>query len=350
MESTVNVKRGGLGRGLGALIPTGPAEDQIEGARFEELPLDSIEPNPRQPREVFDPDALAELVASIREVGILQPVVVREVDPGRYQLIMGERRWRASREAGQTTIPAIIRETGDDAMLREALLENLHRQELNALEEAAAYQQLLEEFGTTHEELADRVGRSRSHVSNTLRLLNLAPSVQRRVAAGVLSAGHARALLALDDAESQEKLAARVVAEGLSVRAVEEIVAVGPSEPTARAARAKRPVAPAVGALAELLSEQLETRVTIDIGRRRGKLVVEFATLDDLERIVSAIAPDAAGLLKGAEQGSSDGETAGGSADPQEPARDEAAGQHDHQGAGDHAESQGGEGGHDHHE
>ena len=306
----MNVKRGGLGRGLGALIPTGPSEDQIEGARFEELPLDSIEPNPRQPREVFDPDALAELVSSIREVGILQPVVVREVDPGRYQLIMGERRWRASREAGQSTIPAIVRETGDDAMLRDALLENLHRQELNALEEAAAYQQLLEEFGTTHEELADRVGRSRSHVSNTIRLLNLAPSVQRRVAAGVLSAGHARALLALDDAESQEKLAARVVAEGLSVRAVEEIVAVGPAESPARAARTRRPVAPAVGALAELLSEQLETRVTIDIGRRRGKLVVEFATLDDLERIVTTIAPDAAGLLKGDDGGSAAGEPA----------------------------------------
>jgi ParB family chromosome partitioning protein len=304
----MNVKRGGLGRGLGALIPTGPADDDdvseaavIEGTRFEELPLDSVEPNPRQPREVFDPDALAELVASIREVGILQPVVVREVNPGHYQLIMGERRWRASREAGLETIPAIIRETGDDAMLRDALLENLHRQELNALEEAAAYQQLLEEFGATHEVLAERVGRSRSHVTNTLRLLNLTPSVQRRVAAGVLSAGHARALLALDDAEKQEQLAARVVAEGLSVRAVEEIVSVGPAEPTARAPRTRRPVAPAVGALAELLSEQLETRVTIDLGKRRGKMVVEFASLEDLERIVTVFAPDAAGLLRGAD-------------------------------------------------
>src|SRR3954454_2274573 len=274
MESRVNVKRGGLGRGLGALIPTGPAEDQIEGARFEELPLDSIEPNPRQPREVFDPDALAELVTSIREVGILQPVVVREVDPGRYQLIMGERRWRASREAGQTTIPAIIRETGDDAMLRDALLENLHRQELNALEEAAAYQQLLTEFGAIHEELADKIGRSRSHVSNTLRLLNLPPTVQRRVAAGVLSAGHARALLVLEDTAAQEQLAARVVAEGLSVRAVEEIVAVGERPPASRATRSRRPTAPALTALAELLSEQFETRVSIDMGRRRGKLVV----------------------------------------------------------------------------
>src|SRR3954454_9730521 len=258
MESRVNVKRGGLGRGLGALIPTGPAEDQIEGARSEELPLDSIEPNPRQPREVFDPDALAELVTSIREVGILQPVVVREVDPGRYQLIMGERRWRASRDAGLQTIPAIIRDTPDDDLLRDALLENLHRQELNALEEAAAYSQLLEEFGATHEELADRVGRSRSHVTNTMRLLQLAPSVQRRVAAGVLSAGHARALLALDSVEAQEQIATRVVAEGLSVRAVEEIVAIGPDPQRGTAGpRAKKPVAPAVAELSAQLSELL---------------------------------------------------------------------------------------------
>jgi ParB family transcriptional regulator, chromosome partitioning protein len=366
----VNVKRGGLGRGLGALIPTGPADEAIEGARFEELPLDSIEPNPRQPREVFDPDALAELVASIGEVGILQPVVVREVGPGRYQLIMGERRWRASREAGLATIPAIIRETGDDAMLRDALLENLHRQQLNALEEAAAYQQLLEEFGATHEELADRVGRSRSHVTNTLRLLNLAPSVQRRVAAGVLSAGHARALLTLEDAESQEKLAARVVAEGLSVRAVEEIVSVGPSEPTARATRARKPVAPAVGALAELLSEQLETRVTIEIGRRRGKMIVEFATMDDLDRIVSTIAPDAAGLLP---SGGGDGDTpwpdsgqpaagASGEADQTTPADSEHRHEDHEQGGhsqgerqepgdqshdGDHGHNGGGDAGHD---
>jgi ParB family chromosome partitioning protein len=286
----VNVRRGGLGRGLGALIPTGPAEDAIEGARFDEIPLDSVEPNPRQPREVFDPDALAELVASIREVGILQPVVVRELDPGRYQLIMGERRWRASREAGLETVPAIIRDTPDDALLRDALLENLHRQELNALEEAAAYAQLLEEFGATHEELADRVGRSRSHVTNTLRLLQLAPSVQRRVAAGVLSAGHARALLALDNAEAQEQLAARVVAEGLSVRAVEEIVAVGPDpQRGTQTPRSKRPVAPAVAELASQLSELFETRVAVDLGRRRGKIVIQFASIDDLERIAGLL-------------------------------------------------------------
>jgi ParB family transcriptional regulator, chromosome partitioning protein len=285
----VNVRRGGLGRGLGALIPTGPAEEQIEGARFEEVPLDSIEPNPRQPREVFDPEALAELVTSIREVGILQPIVVRELDPGRYQLIMGERRWRASREAGLDAVPAIIRDTADDALLRDALLENLHRQELNALEEAAAYAQLLEEFGATHEELADRVGRSRSHVTNTLRLLHLTPSVQRRVAAGVLSAGHARALLALDNAEAQEHLASRVVAEGLSVRAVEEIVAVGAQERPTAAPRAKKAIAPAVAVLADRLSEQLDTRVTVELGKRRGKVVIQFGSVDDLERIAGLL-------------------------------------------------------------
>jgi ParB family chromosome partitioning protein len=285
----VNVRRGGLGRGLGALIPTGPGEEQIEGARFEEVPLDSIEPNPRQPREVFDPDALAELVTSIREVGILQPIVVRELDPGRYQLIMGERRWRASREAGLQSVPAIVRDTADDAMLRDALLENLHRQELNALEEAAAYAQLLEEFGATHEELADRVGRSRSHVTNTLRLLHLAPTVQRRVAAGVLSAGHARALLALDDAEAQERLASRVVAEGLSVRAVEEIVAVGGQERAAPAPRTRKAIAPAVAVLADRLSERLDTRVTVELGKRRGKVVIQFGSVDDLERIAGLL-------------------------------------------------------------
>ena len=296
----MNVRRGGLGRGLGALIPTGHEEAEA-GARFDELPLDSITPNPRQPREVFDPDALAELVASILAVGVLQPVVVRELEPGQFQLIMGERRWRAAREAGLDTVPAIIRETPDDALLRDALLENLHRQQLNALEEAAAYQQLLEEFGTTHEELADRIGRSRSHVSNTLRLLNLAPAVQRRVAAGVLSAGHARALLALEDAGAQERLAERVVAEGLSVRAVEEIVAVGGAaeQPARPATRQRRPQAPALAALGERLSDLLETRVSVELGRRRGKLVISFATVDDLERIVSQIAPQAAQALRG---------------------------------------------------
>jgi ParB family transcriptional regulator, chromosome partitioning protein len=289
----VNVRRGGLGRGLGALIPTGPAEEEALGARLEEIALDAIEPNPRQPREAFDPDALAELVASIQAVGVLQPVVVRELEPNRYQLVMGERRWRATREAGLSTVPAIVRETHDDDMLRDALLENLHRQQLNALEEAAAYQQLLTEFGTTHEQLADRLGRSRSHVSNTLRLLNLAPAVQRRVAAGVLSAGHARALLALDDHQAQERLAERVIAEGLSVRSVEELVTVGEPAPAARAPRAKRDQPAELAALAELLAEALDTRVSIEMGRRRGKLVVEFATMEDLERVLGQLAPGA---------------------------------------------------------
>jgi len=289
----VNVRRGGLGRGLGALIPTGPAEEEAIGARLEEIPLDAIEPNPRQPREVFDPEALAELVASINAVGVLQPVVVRELEPNRFQLVMGERRWRATREAGLASIPAIVRDTADDDLLRDALLENLHRQQLNALEEAAAYQQLLTEFGTTHEQLADRIGRSRSHVSNTLRLLNLAPAVQRRVAAGVISAGHARALLALDDHDAQARLADRVVAEGLSVRSVEELVTVGEPDERTRITRTKREQPAELGALAELLSEALDTRVRIEMGRRRGKLVVEFATMDDLERVLGQLAPGA---------------------------------------------------------
>ena len=289
----MNVRRGGLGRGLGALIPTGPAEEEAIGARLEEIPLDAIEPNPRQPREVFDPEALAELVASINAVGVLQPVVVRELEPNRFQLVMGERRWRATREAGLASIPAIVRDTADDDLLRDALLENLHRQQLNALEEAAAYQQLLTEFGTTHEQLADRIGRSRSHVSNTLRLLNLAPAVQRRVAAGVISAGHARALLALDDHDAQARLADRVVAEGLSVRSVEELVTVGEPDERTRITRTKREQPAELGALAELLSEALDTRVRIEMGRRRGKLVVEFATMDDLERVLGQLAPGA---------------------------------------------------------
>jgi ParB family chromosome partitioning protein len=288
----MNVRRGGLGRGLGALIPAGPAEEDLAGARFDELPVESIEPNPRQPREDFDEQALAELVTSIREVGVLQPVVVRESSPGRYQLVMGERRWRACREAGMATVPAIIRETGDEALLRDALLENLHRQQLNPLEEAAAYQQLLAEFGATHDELADRIGRSRSQVSNTIRLLGLPPSVQRRVGAGVLSAGHARALLGLADADAQERLAARVVAEGLSVRSTEELVATdeAPATPRARASRAPKPAA--LARLEESMSELLETTVSVDLGRRRGKLTISFATLEDLQRVLGVLAPD----------------------------------------------------------
>jgi ParB family chromosome partitioning protein len=290
--------RRGLGRGLGSLIPTStPAADDdgapavIAGAHFAELPLAAIVPNPRQPRTVFDEDALAELTASIREVGLLQPIVVRPVDAGRYELVMGERRWRAAQEAGLDAIPAIVRETADDVLLRDALLENLHRAQLNPLEEAAAYQQLLDDFGCTHDDLAQRIGRSRPQISNTLRLLNLSAPVQRRVAAGVLSAGHARTLLGVDDPDRQDTLAARVVAEGISVRALEELVAVGdqPERP-ARATR-RQPVAPGLADIADRLSERFETRCKVELGRRKGRVIVEFASLDDLQRILALMDP-----------------------------------------------------------
>lgn len=267
---------------------------QVTGAYFEEVAVDSITPNPRQPRRTFDDDALDELAASIAEVGLLQPVVVRNLGGGRYELVMGERRWRASRRAGLDFIPAIVRETHDDDMLRDALMENLHRQQLDPLEEAAAYQQLLDDFGATHEQLAQKIGRSRPHISNTLRLLNLPPAVQKRVAAGVISAGHARALLSLDDSQAQERLAQRIVAEGLSVRAVEEIVAIGDDSPkkSSRRPSASRPVAPALRHLADRLSDLFETRVKVELGRNKGKIVVEFATVDDLERIVKAMSTE----------------------------------------------------------
>lgn len=288
----MNVRRGGLGRGLGALIPTGPedsrSDEAVPGVRFAELPVADVRPNPRQPRADFDEGSMAELVASIREVGLLQPVVVRETGPASFELVMGERRWRATRAAGLETIPAIIRDTADDAMLRDALLENLHRQSLNPLEEGAAYQQLLQEFGATHDELAQRIGRSRSQVTNTLRLLHLPPSVQRRVAAGVLSAGHARALLSLEDPEAQERLASRVVAEGLSVRAVEEAVSTSEARPT-RSSRPGRQPFPRLDAVAEALSDRLDTRVKVDMGRSRGKVVVEFASDEDLDRILGVL-------------------------------------------------------------
>ncbi|MFF5495881.1 ParB/RepB/Spo0J family partition protein [Streptomyces aquilus] len=272
------------------------------GAHFAELPLDSITPNPRQPREVFDEDALQELVTSIREVGLLQPVVVRQVGPGRYELIMGERRWRASREAGLDAIPAIVRATEDDKLLLDALLENLHRAQLNPLEEAAAYDQLLKDFNCTHDQLADRIGRSRPQVSNTLRLLKLSPAVQRRVAAGVLSAGHARALLSVEDSEEQDRLAHRIVAEGLSVRAVEEIVTLMGSRPQT-AQRAKGPragtrVSPALSDLAGRLSDRFETRVKVDLGQKKGKITVEFASMEDLERILGTLAPGEGPVLQ----------------------------------------------------
>ncbi|MEU9076744.1 ParB/RepB/Spo0J family partition protein [Kitasatospora sp. NPDC004745] len=276
---------------------------EVAGARFAELPLDAIRPNPRQPREVFDEDKLAELVASIREVGLLQPVVVRQVGAERFELIMGERRWRASREAGLERIPAIVRATEDDKLLLDALLENLHRAELNPLEEAAAYDQLLRDFSCTHDELADRIGRSRVHVSNTLRLLKLPPAVQSRVAAGVLTAGHARALLGVPDRERQEELAKRINAEGLSVRTTEEIVRMMAQEekPKRQAPKAGRILSPAFNDLASRLSDRFETRVKVEVSQRggklgKGKVVLEFGSVDDLNRILDSLAPGEDGL------------------------------------------------------
>ena len=321
-------QRRGLGRGLGALIPESPrladsdaargpegpghaatataaggpgdaAEGPVEvfGAHYLEIAVSAITPNPRQPRRTFDEDALEELAESIRQVGLLQPVVVRAAGPGRYELIMGERRWRASERAGLTEIGAIVKQTQDNELLVDALIENLHRQQLDPLEEAAAYQQLLDDFGATHEQLAQKIGRSRPHISNTLRLLNLPPAVQKRLAAGVLSAGHARALLSLDSAEAKERLAHRIVAEGLSVRAVEEIVALGGEEaPRKRSAPARQPVAPGLRRLADRLSDLLETRVKVELGKHKGKIVVEFASHEDLERIVRAMSPETSGL------------------------------------------------------
>jgi ParB family chromosome partitioning protein len=280
----------------------------VPGASYGEIPLDEIRPNPRQPRSVFDEDDMAELVHSIREIGVLQPVVVRPVSAGqgsdgevaegvRYELIMGERRWRASREAGKETIPAIVKETEDDDLLRDALLENLHRSQLNPLEEAAAYSQLLEDFGCTHDDLAGRIGRSRPQISNTLRLLKLPPLVARRVAAGVLSAGHARALLSLEDGAAMERLAQRIVAEGLSVRSVEEIVALGGDQ--GAQTKPRRPRAgnrhPQLDDLAARLSDRFDTRVNIALGQRKGKLTVEFASVDDLNRIVEMLGVDPRG-------------------------------------------------------
>jgi ParB/RepB/Spo0J family partition protein len=313
-------QRRGLGRGLGALIPdvaklaeadaargrdayaqpeTGDprlaAPAEVIGAQYAEIPVTAISPNPRQPRRTFDEDALDELAESIRQVGLLQPVVVRATGPGRYELVMGERRWRASQRAGLTEIGAIVKQTQDDDLLRDALIENLHRQQLDPLEEAAAYQQLLDDFGATHEQLAQKIGRSRPHISNTLRLLNLPPGVQKRLAAGVLSAGHARALLSLDSTEAQERLASRIIAEGLSVRAVEEIVSLGGDEAPRRRSRATQspqPTAPGRRRLADRLSDLFETRVKVEVGKHKGKIVIEFASPDDLERIVKAMSPD----------------------------------------------------------
>jgi ParB family chromosome partitioning protein len=333
-------KRGGLGRGLAALIPTAPppAADEspalpappaspvvptsappvslvpplaepaprgtegtvgVPGAQLREVAVDDVVPNPKQPRQVFDDEAMDELTYSVREFGLLQPIVVRErtsTEPGPpYELIMGERRLRAAKAAQLETVPAIVRDTTDDALLRDALLENIHRVQLNPLEEAAAYQQLLEEFGATHEELATRIGRSRSQVTNTIRLMKLPVKVQTRVAAGVLSAGHARALLGLDDAEAMDALATRIVAEGMSVRATEEAVAMAAAEQPSAKRRTRRITAPGVEELAGRLSDAFETKVKVQIGRAKGRIVVEFGSVDDLQRIIGLMAPDITG-------------------------------------------------------
>ncbi|KAA2251334.1 ParB/RepB/Spo0J family partition protein [Solihabitans fulvus] len=316
-------RKGGLGRGLAALIPSGPPpasgngaspgvatlsrpkgtdpagepfeETSVAGAVYREVDIVSIKPNPKQPRQVFDEEALSELEHSIREFGLMQPIVVRELGNGDYELVMGERRWRATQRAGLQTIPAIVRQTADDAMLRDALLENIHRVQLNPLEEAAAYQQLLDEFAVTHEELAGRIGRSRPVITNTIRLLKLPLPVQRRVAAGVLSAGHARALLGLDEPGAQEDLATKIVAEGMSVRATEEAVTLAKSaEPAKAKPVVRKPMqAPGLQDLAERLSDSFDTRVKVELGRRKGRIVVEFGSVDDLERIIHLMAPDA---------------------------------------------------------
>jgi ParB family transcriptional regulator, chromosome partitioning protein len=293
----MNATRRGLGRGLGSLIPTAAQREQAgaplpAGAYFADVAVSDVAPNPRQPRQVFDEESLEELISSIREVGVLQPIVVRPMDGHRFELIMGERRLRASRSAGRDTIPAIVRETPDDEMLRDALMENLHRAQLNPLEEAAAYQQMIDDFGLTHDDLANRLGRSRPHISNTLRLLRLTPPVQRRVAAGVLSAGHARALVAIDDPDRQTRLADRVVAEGLSVRGLEEIAATNDdidNEPGSDSARRSpsRPHAPGLAEIEERLVERFETRCRVQLGRRKGKISIEFASLEDLRRILA---------------------------------------------------------------
>ncbi len=291
-------QRRGLGRGLAALIPQEPGS----GNMFAEIPLSAIAPNPRQPRGVFDEDELEGLATSIRDLGLLQPLVVRRAGDDRYELIAGERRLRASRIAGLTAVPAIIRDTDDTDLLKEALVENIHRVQLNPLEEAAAYQQLLEDFGVTQEELARRLGKSRPSISNGLRLLTLPPAVQRKVAAGVLSAGHAKAVLALPDKRAQEALADRIVAEGLSVRATEEIVRLRmlDDEPGGSTSSSggggsssrgrQRVTAPALVELQDDLSDALKARVKISMGARTGKLTVQFGSIDDLERIVGVIA------------------------------------------------------------
>lgn len=281
-------KRGGLGTNLDALIPTSLTVGGKEVAQQNEIDINLISPNPKQPRTVFDEAALKELMVSIKEIGILQPPVVREVSGGRYELIMGERRYRAAKAVGLKTIPVIIRQTPDNELLREALIENIHRSQLNPLEEGAAYAQLLSDFNCTHEELAIKLGRSRPHLSNTMRLLSLPPTVQNRVALGIISAGHARALLGLTDAAEIEKLANRIVAENLSVRSVEEIIATGGSGKKSTK-RKTRKSSPELNEIAEELGDYLDTRVKIEGSANQGKIVIEYSGGQDLQRIIKEI-------------------------------------------------------------
>ncbi len=291
----MSTRKGGLGRGLDALIPTSIMPTEIKTAsgvvtaNRDEIDLNNISANPKQPRTVFDEDQLTELALSIKEVGLLQPPVVRSIGNGKYQLIMGERRFRAAKLAGLKSIPVIIRQTTDDQLLREALIENIHRSQLNPLEEGADYQQLLNDFSYTHDELAAKLSKSRPAITNTMRLLNLPPAVQRKVAAGVISAGHARALLSLTDEKEIENLANRIVSEGLTVRAVEEIVATGGTKVKAGSIRSGKIVAPKLKEISDQLSDHLDTRVSVELGKQKGKIVIEFATVEDLERINTKI-------------------------------------------------------------
>ena len=291
----MSARKGGLGRGLDALIPQSVIPTEIKTssgvitANRDEIELSNISANPKQPRTNFDEDQLTELALSIKEVGLLQPPVVRSIGNGKYQLIMGERRFRAAKLAGLKSIPVIIRQTSDDQLLREAIVENIHRSQLNPLEEAAAYQQLLNDFNYTHDELALKLSKSRPVITNTMRLLNLPISVQRRVAAAVISAGHARALLSLTDEKEIENLANRIVAEGLTVRAVEEIVASGGAKVKTGSVRSGKILAPKLKQISDDLADHLDTRVSVELGKKKGKIVIEFATIDDLERISKVI-------------------------------------------------------------
>ena len=283
-------RRGGLGTNLDALIPTSLTVGDKEVGQQDEVPISAISPNPRQPRTHFDPVALEELIASIKEIGILQPPVVRQTKPGKYELIMGERRFRAAKAAGLTSIPVIIRQTPDNELLREALIENIHRSQLNALEEAAAYSQLLTDFNCTHDELAQKLGRSRPLISNTIRLMNLPTSVQQKLVSGVLSAGHARALLGLSDASAIERLATRIVTEGLSVRATEEIISSGaPKGQSAKKPKQTKSASPELQEMAERIGDALDTRVSIQGSAKKGTIVIEFAGAEDLKRITKAL-------------------------------------------------------------